>query len=78
MNQLGLTHLSLRVSDLDASLATLAAAGAKVLGETRIDHPELGVAAVFVLDPDGTRVELVQSPGPLDRVPGEPPSDPRD
>ncbi|MDJ0788551.1 MAG: VOC family protein [Myxococcota bacterium] len=72
MNQLGLTHLSLRVSDLDATAERLREAGGRILPETRIAHPELPVGALFVLDPDGTRIELVKSPGPLDRVPGEP------
>lgn len=63
MNQLGLTHLSLRVDDLDAQLARLVEAGVEVLEPTRIDLPEAGVKAVFVSDPDGTRIELVQQPG---------------
>jgi catechol 2,3-dioxygenase-like lactoylglutathione lyase family enzyme len=63
MNQLGLTHLSLRVEDLDAAVASLRAAGAAIHEETRIDLPAAGVKAVFVSDPDGTRIELVQQPG---------------
>ena len=62
MNQLGLTHLSLAVDDLDASLAELEAAGARVLGETRIEVPQARTRAVFVTDPDGTRIELVERP----------------
>lgn len=53
MNALGLTHLSLRVSDLDATIDALEQAGARVLHATRTQH------AVFVTDPDGTRIELV-------------------
>lgn len=64
MNCPGLTHLSLRVDDLDAALAELRRGGARVLDETRVDNPELGARAVFVADPDGTLVELVQQPGP--------------
>jgi len=60
MNALGLTHLSLRVGDLDATLAALEARGAKVLHATRTPK------AVFVSDPDGTRLELVAG-----RLPGE-------
>jgi catechol 2,3-dioxygenase-like lactoylglutathione lyase family enzyme len=63
MNALGLTHLSLRVDDLDALLAKLAADGVRVLGETRIEIPRAHTKAVFVTDPDGTRIELVQQPG---------------
>jgi len=61
MNALGLTHLSLAVDDLDAALATLERAGARVLRATRVYNPELGANAIFVTDPDGTRIELVES-----------------
>ncbi|NNL64851.1 MAG: VOC family protein [Myxococcales bacterium] len=70
MNGLGLTHLSLRVSQLDAVLAKVTACGGHVLEDTRIGAGEM--AALFVLDPDGTRLELVQSPGDPSRLPGEP------
>lgn len=63
MNALGLTHLSLRVEDLDALLAALEARGVDVLRETRIQNPSLRARAVFVTDPDGTLVELVEAPG---------------
>ena len=63
MNQLGLTHLSLRVEDLDRTLADLEAAGVRALEETRIDAPEARTSAVFIEDPDGTLIELVQQPG---------------
>lgn len=62
MNALGLTHLSLRVGDVDAVARSLAAFGARVLDATRVENPELGATAIFVLDPDGTRIELVQAP----------------
>lgn len=61
MNALGLTHLSLAVDDLDAVVATLEHAGARVLRATRVHNPELGANAIFVTDPDGTRIELVES-----------------
>ena len=61
MNALGLTHLSLAVDDLDAVVATLERAGARVLRATRVHNPELGAYAIFVTDPDGTRIELVES-----------------
>lgn len=74
MNQLGLTHLSLRVSDLDATLAEVHAAGGRLLEGTKIGVPSRAAAAAFVLDPDGTRIELVQAPGDPARPPsaGEP------
>jgi catechol 2,3-dioxygenase-like lactoylglutathione lyase family enzyme len=63
MNRLGLTHLSLRVDDLDAVLAELERAGVEILRDTRIDVREAGTRAIFVCDPDGTLIELVQRPG---------------
>jgi len=60
MNQVGLTHLSFLVDDLDATLAKLRVLGARVLEATRIGQPGGGPSAVFVTDPDGTRIELVE------------------
>jgi catechol 2,3-dioxygenase-like lactoylglutathione lyase family enzyme len=60
MNDLGLTHLSFRVSDLDASLARLVALGGIPLAHTRVENPQLGMRAIFLGDPDGTRIELVE------------------
>ena len=73
MNRLGLTHLSLRTDDLSATLERLASAGFPARQETYIERPEFDVAAVFVADPDGTRIELVQSPGNQDLLPGQTP-----
>lgn len=70
MNARGLTHLSLRVDNLDATLADLERVGARVLPASRIDIPGFDVAAVFVSDPDGTLIELVQSPGDPEIPPG--------
>ena len=63
MNQLGLTHLSLRVDDLDALLEELRRAGVHVLEQTRIDIEEAHTRAIFIADPDGTLIELVEQPG---------------
>lgn len=60
MNRLGLTHLSLQVDDLGAFLEELGAADVTILGPSRIDAPDGRPRAVFVTDPDGTRIELVQ------------------
>jgi catechol 2,3-dioxygenase-like lactoylglutathione lyase family enzyme len=68
MNALGLTHLSLRVDDLDATLAALEQAGGRVLHATRVFNEELACSAVFVTDPDGTRVELIE--GSAGALPG--------
>ena len=60
MNQVGLTHLSFLVDDLDAVLVSLRALGACVLEETRLGREGAGPGAIFVTDPDGTRIELVE------------------
>jgi len=69
MHEYGLTHLSFRVADLDATLVALRDAGERVLEETVIRIPEFQAAAAFVVDPDGQLIELVQAPGD----PGAPP-----
>ena len=66
----GLSHLSLRVEDLDAALAEFAAARVEILESHRADaeEGELGRGsparrAVFIRDPDGTPIELVATRG---------------
>lgn len=62
-NQLGLTHLSFEVEDLAAVEARLVALGARVIGSTRT-HIDMGVATLdllFLADPDGTRIELMET-----------------
>jgi glyoxylase I family protein len=70
LNRVGLTHLSLRVDDLDGTLAALRRVGARVVEPSRIDIPAFEAAAVFVTDPDGTLIELVQAPGDPETPPG--------
>jgi lactoylglutathione lyase len=70
MNQLGLTHLSLRVDNLAATLEELLHAGVRVLDRSHIDIPAFEAAAVFIADPDGTLIELVQAPGDPAAPPG--------
>ena len=72
MNRLGLTHLSLRSDDLELDIARLEALGGRLLPETRIDNPDFKAHAAFLLDPDGTRIELVQMPGTPRELPGTP------
>lgn len=68
MNARGLTHLSFRVDDLDAVLEQVVEYGGRVLAHTRTGT---GPAAVlFVTDPDGTRVELIEAPGDPNAIPG--------
>ena len=54
MNRVGFTHLSFLVDGLDAVVEAALEAGGRLLEDTRI-----GDRAAFVLDPDGTRIELV-------------------
>lgn len=70
MNRLGFTHLSLRVTDLDALVAGIEQAGGKALANTRVDNEAWHSKAVFVTDPDGLRIELLQAPGDPDALPG--------
>jgi catechol 2,3-dioxygenase-like lactoylglutathione lyase family enzyme len=58
MNDLGFTHLSVIVADIDEALARLEEAGARIDRDTRI---EIGgrIVAAMVRDPDGLRIELV-------------------
>jgi lactoylglutathione lyase len=63
MNETGMVALMLRVDDLDATLERMRAAGVRVLDETRIEHPAYGSKLVFVTDPDGTLIELIEIPG---------------
>jgi glyoxylase I family protein len=65
MNELGLTHLSFRVTDCDAVAARLSALGGRVLDHTRTKlEPAAGVLLEFVYctDPDGVRIELMALP----------------
>jgi predicted enzyme related to lactoylglutathione lyase len=61
MNQLGLTHLSLIVADLDAVAGRIAEHGGQVLSHTRVESP-MG-PMMFCTDPDGIRLELWQKAG---------------
>jgi catechol 2,3-dioxygenase-like lactoylglutathione lyase family enzyme len=65
LNQLGLTHLSFRVDDLEATAARVVALGGTVV-ETSRTTIELGPGAgsgslefVYCTDPDGVRIELM-------------------
>jgi catechol 2,3-dioxygenase-like lactoylglutathione lyase family enzyme len=57
--QIGFTHLSFFVDDVDTVALHLATLGGEVLATTRA---QLGYEVVFVADPDGTRVELMAPP----------------
>ncbi len=71
MNARGLTHISLRVHELPALITELGEKGVEVFQDTWIDYRDAGIGAVFITDPDGTRIELVESPTAPDALPGE-------
>ena len=58
-NQLGLTHFSFIVDDVDEVAARLVALGGAILPGTRA---VLGYDVLFLTDPDGVRVELMGTP----------------
>ena len=58
-NQVGLTHLSFYVDDLEAATQRLVDHGATVIEETRASP---GIDLLFLADPDGVRVELMAVP----------------
>ncbi len=60
MNTLGLCLLSLAVKDMNATLAAVRKSGGVVLDEARLGPLEQPLA-IMVLDPDGTRIELVKA-----------------
>jgi catechol 2,3-dioxygenase-like lactoylglutathione lyase family enzyme len=61
MHRTGLTHLAFRVGDLDDLCRRIEAGGGEVLPATTATFA-LGNRGVMTLDPDGTRVELIERP----------------
>jgi len=61
-NQIGFTHLSVHVGDIEAVEARLVSLGATTLEHTRLHlrMPDGVMDVLFLADPDGIRVELVQ------------------
>jgi catechol 2,3-dioxygenase-like lactoylglutathione lyase family enzyme len=61
-NQLGITHLSFYVDDIEGAIPRVVAAGGTLLPETRFGEDDpASIDIVFLTDPDGTRVELMQA-----------------
>jgi catechol 2,3-dioxygenase-like lactoylglutathione lyase family enzyme len=63
----GTVHVSLRVDDLDAVLAAIEGSGARIVSRRPVlfeepGSPWDGVRCVYVADPDGVVLELVQRP----------------
>ena len=61
---LGHVHVALAVDDLDAILEKMSASGWKVAGKPQMltTGPNAGKRVVYVRDPDGTTIELMQMP----------------
>jgi catechol 2,3-dioxygenase-like lactoylglutathione lyase family enzyme len=62
LNEPGLTHLSLFVDDVAAVLVAVSRCGGRVREETNIG------AAVFVEDPDGQAIEVLQAGSPFSEM----------
>ncbi|HXW33006.1 MAG TPA: VOC family protein [Acidimicrobiales bacterium] len=64
LNQLGLTHLSVRVDDIDEVATLIESLGGSLIPETRttFDLGESTLDFVYCTDPDGVRVELMKVP----------------
>lgn len=65
MTELGFTHLSFRVDDVDGLTEDILAAGGTLVETTRTvlgdaDDPASG-RFIYLTDPDGTRIELMQN-----------------
>ncbi len=60
----GSVHVALTVDNLDAVLSTIAASGWSAAGKPQIlkTGPNAGKRIVYVRDPDGTTIELMQPP----------------
>ena len=65
MNQLGFTHLALRVDDVAAVAATIEEFGGAVVEGTRtvLDIGGMPLDFVYCTDPDGVRIELMALDG---------------
>jgi glyoxylase I family protein len=61
-NQLGLTHLSFIVDDVEERARHLEAAGGTILQDTRNPPEDDSLRILFVADPDGNRIELMAFP----------------
>lgn len=64
MHQFGLTHLSFRVADLEATLERLRVLGGREVPGTRtpLAMGSVTLDFVYLTDPDGTRIELMYLP----------------
>ena len=73
--QMGLSHFGIRVSDLDATLELVRDHGGSAPPENRHSNEAYGSEVARILDPDGVRMELLQMPGDVTKLPGNPVED---
>ena len=71
-NTIGLAHIGLRVDDVEAVTQAVCAHGGEVIERSRYRNEALGSHVVFIADPDGTWIELIQALGDPEVPPGEP------
>jgi catechol 2,3-dioxygenase-like lactoylglutathione lyase family enzyme len=62
MNQLGLTHMALRVTSLEEAIRAVEDNGGRVLEGTRVENEVYSSKIVYATDPDGTRLEIIETP----------------
>ena len=64
LNQLGLTHLSFRVDDVEQVAASIEDLGGRVVRTTRttLDLGRVQLDFLYCTDPDGVRIELMDLP----------------
>jgi catechol 2,3-dioxygenase-like lactoylglutathione lyase family enzyme len=70
--QMGLSHFGIRVGDMDEALERVRRFGGSTPAGHRHRNEQYGSEVARVLDPDGVRMELLQMPGDVTRMPGEP------
>jgi len=67
MNTIGLTHIAIRVDDMDASIKRAEEFGGTYLPKTRTRANTDGLQSdiAYILDPDGVRIELLWMPAEM-------------
>ena len=69
---LGWSHIGFRVDDAEKVAAALCVLGGHIIESSRYQDPARGSHVLFVCDPDGARVELIQMPGDPQQAVGTP------
>lgn len=72
LNEVGLTHLSFRVSDIDTVISKVCSHGGKYLEHTRVEGGQGFSKSALVLDPDDVTIELLDIALDKNWLPGMP------